>query len=110
MAIKAEVDRRREPGHYLLIGSANVLMLPKLSESLAGRMEILNLWPISQGELAGTKEGFVDALFHEASPLVWSGELERGTLLDKIIQGDYPEATAHSLQERCLAHLARNQA
>jgi len=52
LAIKADVDRNRKPGRYLLTGSANVLMLPKLSESLAGRMEILTLWPLSQGEIA----------------------------------------------------------
>jgi hypothetical protein len=47
--IKAAIDRKRQPGQFLLTGSANVL-LPKLSESLAGRMEVLTLWPFSQGE------------------------------------------------------------
>ena len=51
VAIKASVDRDRQPGRFLLTGSANILLLPRLSESLAGRMEILNLWPFSQGEL-----------------------------------------------------------
>src|SRR5271166_319462 len=48
--IKLAVDRKREPGRFLLTGSANVLLLPKLSESLAGRMEVLTLWPFSQGD------------------------------------------------------------
>lgn len=48
-AIKAAVDRKRESGRFLLTGSANVMLLPKLSESLPGRMEILTLWPFSQG-------------------------------------------------------------
>ena len=52
LAIKADVDRNRKPGRYLLTGSANVLLLPRLSESLAGRMEIFTLWPLSQGEFA----------------------------------------------------------
>ncbi len=59
--IKAEVDTRRAPGRFLLTGSANVLLLPKLSESLAGRMEILTLWPLSQAEVEGSS--FVDGLF-----------------------------------------------
>ena len=63
LAIKREVDRHREPGRFLLTGSANVLLLPHLAESLAGRMEILTLWPLSQGELAQSTEGFIDSLF-----------------------------------------------
>ncbi len=54
--IKAAIDRKREPGRFLLTGSANVMLLPKLSESLAGRMEVLTLWPFSQGEIHGAKE------------------------------------------------------
>src|SRR5215216_1312072 len=53
-AIKLLVDRRRTPGRFLLTGSANVLLLPQLSESLAGRMEILTLWPLAQAEIEGT--------------------------------------------------------
>jgi predicted AAA+ superfamily ATPase len=53
-AIKVAVDRKREPGRFLLTGSANGLLLPKLSESLAGRMEVLTLWPFSQGEMEGS--------------------------------------------------------
>lgn len=49
LAIKAEVDRQRQPGRFLLTGSADVLLLPRLSDSLAGRVEILTLWPLSQG-------------------------------------------------------------
>ena len=62
-AIKVAIDRKREPGRFLLAGSANVMLLPKLSESLAGRMELLTLWPFSQGEMNSVSEGFIDALF-----------------------------------------------
>ncbi|HEV2095092.1 MAG TPA: AAA family ATPase, partial [Chthoniobacterales bacterium] len=62
-AIKRSVDAKRKPGRFLLTGSAQALVLPKLSESLAGRMEVLTLWPFSQGEAAGRREGFVDACF-----------------------------------------------
>jgi uncharacterized protein len=61
--LKASVDRDRRPGRFLLTGSAQVLLLPKLSESLAGRMEVLTLWPLTQRELAGRRGSFVDALF-----------------------------------------------
>ena len=54
--IKAAIDRKRQPGKFLLTGSANVMLVPKLSESLAGRMEVLTLWPFSQGEVRRIKE------------------------------------------------------
>ena len=54
-AIKMAIDQKREPGRFLLTDSANVLLLPKLSESLAGRMEVLTLWPFSQGEMNGVR-------------------------------------------------------
>src|SRR5918994_3181783 len=55
-ALKVAVDRRRTPGRYLLTGSADVLAMPSLSESLAGRMESRLLWPLSQGEIASVEE------------------------------------------------------
>jgi predicted AAA+ superfamily ATPase len=51
LAIKAAIDRQRLPSSFLLAGSANPLLLPKLLESLVGRMEMLTLWPFSQDEL-----------------------------------------------------------
>jgi len=91
-AIKVAVDRKRESGRFLLTGSADVLLLPKLSESLAGRMEILTLWPFSQGEMAGIRERFIDTLFSK-EPL-WQPEksstLQRGALFEGIMSGGYP--------------------
>ena len=62
-AIKLIVDSTRQPGRLLLTGSANVLTLPRLSESLAGRMEVLPLFPFSAGELEGTRKRFLARLF-----------------------------------------------
>jgi uncharacterized protein len=50
LPIKYAVDQRRTPGRFVLSGSANVLLLPRLADSLAGRMEILTLWPLAQAE------------------------------------------------------------
>ncbi|MGD1083850.1 MAG: ATP-binding protein [Verrucomicrobiota bacterium] len=97
-AIKMAVDRNREPGGFLLTGSANVMLLPKLSESLAGRMEILTLWPFSQGEMNNVMEGFIDALFSKQP--VWSSEKSakagRGELMEKALAGGYPPAVARN--------------
>lgn len=89
-AIKLSVDRKRDPGRFLLTGSANVLLLPRLSDSLAGRMEILTLWPFSQGEWEGGGDVFVDNLFHDQVPLVKSSE-NRSGLMQRLLTGGYPE-------------------
>jgi predicted AAA+ superfamily ATPase len=99
-AIKADVDRRRQPGRFLLTGSANVLLVPHLSESLAGRMEILSLWPFSQGELATCKETFVDVLFENKLPFRNVHPELPLTLSDKIISGGYPEAQSRVKEDR----------
>jgi predicted AAA+ superfamily ATPase len=93
-AIKVEVDRHRTRGRFLLTGSANVLLLPKLSESLAGRMQILTLWPFSQGELRGVREDFVDRLFEaeDLTPLPIP-DVARAELLERIVTGGYPEVS-----------------
>jgi formylglycine-generating enzyme required for sulfatase activity len=62
-SLKFAVDRNRQPGRFLLTGSAHVMTLPRLSESLAGRREVIPLFPFSAGELAGTRESFLDRLF-----------------------------------------------
>ena len=62
-SIKMSVDNNRQPGRFILAGSANVLLLPKLSDSLAGRMGILRLHPLAQAELNDTDTGFLESLF-----------------------------------------------
>lgn len=70
LSIKQDVDANRKPGMYILTGSANPLLLPRLGDSLAGRMEIFNLFPLSQGELLGIQENFIDTLFNKQLPHV----------------------------------------
>jgi len=90
-AMKLEVDEKRQPGHFLITGSANVLTLPRVSESLAGRMAIFNLHPLSQGELEGRKEGFIDALFGQHLSLPSMYTEDRSTLWQRVINGGFPE-------------------
>lgn len=99
VAIKATVDRKRAPGRFLLTGSANVLLVPRLSESLAGRMEIVPLWPFSQGEIEGVVEGFIDAAFAEAPPAL--GAAAGGVALAKrVLRGGFPEAVSIGSADR----------
>jgi uncharacterized protein len=91
-AIKLAVDQNRQAGRFLLTGSANVLTLPRLYESLAGRMEIIPLFPFSAGELAGEREGFLSRIFEGAlakPPPRSAGE----DLPARLARGGYPEAS-----------------
>ena len=102
-AIKASVDRHREPGRFLLTGSANVLLLPRLSESLAGRMEILTLWPLAQAEIvsAGSAaESLIDFLFSPASLPASLPEVSRADVIQRLLAGGYPEPLARFSEAR----------
>lgn len=98
-AIKAEVDRDRRPGRFFLTGSADVFLLPRLSESLAGRMEIFTLWPFSQGERLGIREKFIDAVFAEELPPL-QPEPEKTNRIEQALAGGFPEATERATPER----------
>jgi len=89
-AIKVAVDRKRQPGRFLLTGSANVLLLPRLAESLAGRMQILTLWPLSQGEIEGSREGFLDTIFGAGAIKHFEVAEDRDDLIRRALRGGYP--------------------
>lgn len=100
MALKAEVDRDRRPGRYLLTGSANVLLLPALAEFLVGRMEILSLWPFSRGERVGVRETFIDAVFASALPGYPPAAGDEEPLFESVLRGGYPEALRRTTAAR----------
>jgi uncharacterized protein len=52
-AVKRSIDRDRKPGRFLLTGSANLLLMQQVSESLAGRASYLTLWPMTRREQRG---------------------------------------------------------
>ena len=91
LAIKEIVDKCPDPGQFLLTGSANVLLLPHISESLAGRMEIITLWPFSQGELEGVKDTFIDWAFANESPVLEAVDFDLKDIIGRITRGGYPE-------------------
>lgn len=98
-AIKTTVDRDRRPGRFLLTGSANVLLVPQLADSLTGRMEILPLHPLSQTELAGHRPGFLDVLF-EGDFAPGRTERLRSELPERIANGGYPPALTRESARR----------
>ena len=98
-AIKLAVDQDCQPGRFLLTCSANVMTLPRLSESLAGRMEIIPLFPFSTGELAGQHEGFLKRLFDgtiaKTKPISVKDDLPA-----RLVRGGYPEAVQRQSDDR----------
>lgn len=98
-ALKRAVDRDRRPGRLLLTGSANVLLVPSLADSLAGRMEILRLHPLAQSELSGRAPVFMDALFARGFESRAYPRLGN-ELIRRIVAGGYPAALARATPRR----------
>ena len=90
LPIKEDIDLHRIPGRYSLTGSANPLLVPKLGDSLAGRMLLYELYPLSQGEILGKAECFLDHVFSDR-PAFRSSHFNKTELLERMIRGGYPE-------------------
>lgn len=100
LPIKASVDRERRSGRYLLTGSANITFLPDLTRALMGRMEILTLRPLSQGEIGGVEDGFIDAVFGRRLPEgPWGAEAGSG-IRSRVLRGGYPEPIQRRSEDR----------
>lgn len=108
-AIKQQVDDDRRPGRFLLTGSADVMVLPTISESLAGRMQILSLQPLAQGELAGQAPDLIEALLDNRPPERWLAAPADGAgdaapvqagLAARVCAGGFPEALARASPAR----------
>jgi len=99
LAIKKSVDEDYRPGRFLLTGSANVLTLPRIADSLAGRMETIRLLPLAQAEILGRKPSFLEGLY--------AGNLQRpkdliigDELIRVVLAGGYPEAVSRASERR----------
>ena len=99
LAIKKTVDENYRPGRFLLTGSANVMTLPRVADSLAGRMETLQMLPLSHAEIVGTRSTFLDRLFEGAL----EGD-KQAIVGDDLVQlaltGGFPEAIARDTERR----------
>lgn len=99
LAIKKSVDEDRRPGRFLLTGSANLMALPTVADSLAGRMETLSLLPLSQSEIEGQSANWLDGVFKGQIPK--PGTTAHGSdLVERVLRGGYPEAVARPTGRR----------
>ena len=99
LAIKKSVDEDRRPGRFLLTGSANLMMLPTVADSLAGRMETLTLLPLCQSELRLAGTNWLDTAFAGALPKS-PAPLTGSALMETVCRGGYPEALARDTSRR----------
>lgn len=98
LAIKRAVDKERVPGRFLLTGSANILLLPELGDSLAGRMEIIPLFPFSQTEILQTTVNFVEQVF--SNEVFSPPSLTQFDIWKCAALGGYPEALNRQNDQR----------
>ncbi len=91
LSIKSTVDDDRTPGRFLLTGSANLMTVPKAADSLAGRMEVIRILPLSQAELLSKQSNFIDRAFAAQTPAADRFILGDG-LIETVLSGGYPEA------------------
>jgi uncharacterized protein len=99
-AIKVTVDLNPVPGRFLLTGSSRLLAMRTLPDALPGRMEVIELWPFSQGEMSGSPDRFIDAAFRHGPGIEHSSSLRRRDYLDRLVIGGFPEAARRSPRRR----------
>lgn len=100
LPIKASVDADPRPGRFLLTGSARLLGLRGLPDALPGRMETIELWPLSQGEIDGKPDNFVDAIFDAGPALRHTSAESRTGYVERIVRGGFPEAVSRTARRR----------
>ncbi|MDR1294279.1 MAG: ATP-binding protein [Bifidobacteriaceae bacterium] len=104
LAIKEVVDMDPAPGHFLLTGSSHVMSLRAVPDALPGRMETIELFPLSQGEIEATPDGFVDAAFARGPELRAGKPETRASYVHRIVRGGFPEALAREGPRRKRFH------
>ena len=98
--IKLRVDRDKTPGQFAITGSANLLEMKQVKDSLAGRAEYLRLHPFSQGELLGHRESFVPGLANGSFPSVTNAPVGRKAHATIVAKGGYPEIQGRASNRR----------
>ncbi|MDD4944765.1 MAG: ATP-binding protein [Rhodoferax sp.] len=105
LAIKESVDKDQAPGRFLLTGSTNLMAMPLVADSLAGRLEVITLLPFAQAELAGTQGDLLDRLFDGAGLPGVVNPMVGDDLMDCVLKGGYPEALHRTSASRRQAWL-----
>jgi len=99
LAIKKSVDENRRPGRFLLTGSANLMALPTVADSLAGRMETLTMLPLAGCEMKASAGKWIDSVFNGHIPQTQHPEVG-SKLVDAVLRGGYPDAISRPTSRR----------
>jgi len=99
LAIKKTVDEDYRSGRFLLTGSANVLTLPRISDSLAGRMETIRILPLARAEIEGRTPTFLERLF-EGKLQSRKDAIIGDDLLQLVLLGGFPEVISRNSERR----------
>jgi uncharacterized protein len=99
LAIKKTVDEDYRPGRFLLTGSANVLTLPRVADSLAGRMETIGMLPLARAEIESRAPTFLERLF-EGNLKSQSAAIVGDELVQLALRGGFPEAISRDSERR----------
>jgi len=99
VALKAEVDADQRPGRFVITGSSQLSANRGVSETLAGRIERFELWPLAQSEITGTPGTFIDRLLAGEVPEPTTS-LTKADYLRLAVAGGYPEALRRAQARR----------
>lgn len=99
-AIKAELNRDRRPGRFVLAGSARHDAVPELADYLTGRVELLRLWPFAVAELEPAGRSVVDRMFGAEPPRRRVAAMDRRSLVSAVLRGGYPIAVGLAPEQR----------
>jgi predicted AAA+ superfamily ATPase len=96
-AIKAELNRDLHPGRFLITGSTRYDALPAAAQALTGRLHVVTIYPLSQGEVSGSRENFIERLLHDPGHVIAQATDSRTTrdeYIERVTAGGFPLALA----------------
>ncbi len=99
-ALKAEVDRDRRAGRFLITGSANALLLPRLADAFVGRMELVTMYPLAQTEIESHPSHLIQSAFRNELPAAKRIACDRADVIQRALRGGYPEVLTRTTERR----------
>lgn len=105
LAIKESVDKDPSAGRFLLTGSSNLMALPIVADSLAGRLAVVTLLPFAQAEMAGTPGDLLERLFNNGGLPNVTCTVTGPALMERVLRGGYPEVQQRASASRRQAWL-----
>ena len=101
--IKQSVDANRAPGRFILTGSANAMVLPRVADSLAGRIETIQLNPLSECEIHDVKPTFLHRLTQGEHFPEMTCVPDKAYLIRRVVEGGFPEPLLRASPQRATA-------